>query len=207
TGAGKSSIANLVARFYDVTEGAVLIDGVDVRGVNQQSLRRQMGLVPQDPFLFSGTVADNVRFGVPGVDGTAVTQAAQLANAHDFITALPNGYDTEILEGGVNVSIGQRQLICIARAVLADPRILILDEATASVDTVTETLIQEALDRLLENRTSVVIAHRLSTIRNADVICVVENGRIIEQGSHDELLAQGGVYRTLYERQFVELEK
>ncbi|MCB9005514.1 MAG: ABC transporter ATP-binding protein [Ardenticatenaceae bacterium] len=207
TGAGKSSIANLVARFYDVTEGAVLIDGVDVRGVSQQSLRRQMGLVPQDPFLFSGTVADNVRFGVPGVDGTAVTQAAQLANAHDFITALPNGYDTEILEGGVNVSIGQRQLICIARAVLADPRILILDEATASVDTVTETLIQEALDRLLENRTSVVIAHRLSTIRNADVICVVENGRIIEQGSHDELLAQGGVYRTLYERQFVELEK
>ncbi len=205
TGAGKSSIANLVARFYDVTDGVVLIDGVDVRQVTQQSLRRQMGLVPQDPFLFSGTVADNVRFGVPDVDDAAVEEAARLANAHDFITALPDGYDTEILEGGVNVSIGQRQLICIARAVLADPRVLILDEATASVDTVTETLIQEALDRLLENRTSVVIAHRLSTIRNADVICVVENGRIIERGSHDDLLARGGVYRTLYERQFVEL--
>ncbi|MCA9961782.1 MAG: ABC transporter ATP-binding protein, partial [Anaerolineales bacterium] len=206
TGAGKSSIANLVARFYEVTEGAVLIDGLDVRSVTQQSLRRQMGLVPQDPFLFSGTVADNVRFGRPETAVADVIAAAKLANAHEFITALPDGYETEILEGGVNLSIGQRQLVCIARAVLADPRILILDEATASVDTVTETLIQEALDRLLAGRTSVVIAHRLSTIRNADLICVVENGRIIEQGTHEQLIAQGGVYHSLYERQFVEIK-
>lgn len=205
TGAGKSSIANLVARFYDVTDGTVFIDGIDVRQVTQQSLRRQMGLVPQDPFLFSGTVADNVRFGRPEKALSDVIAAAQLANAHEFIMALPDGYETEILEGGVNLSIGQRQLICIARAVLADPRILILDEATASVDTVTETLIQEALDRLLHGRTSVVIAHRLSTIRHADLICVVENGRIVEQGTHDDLLTQNGIYHTLYERQFVQI--
>jgi ABC-type multidrug transport system fused ATPase/permease subunit len=152
TGAGKTSIANLIARFYDVTEGAVLIDGIDVRQVTQCSLRRQMGLVPQDPFLFSGTIADNIRFGRPDAPDSVVEGAARLSNAHEFIVALPGGYDTEILEGGVNLSIGQRQLICIARAVLADPRILILDEATSSVDTVTEALIQEALQRLLAGR-------------------------------------------------------
>lgn len=205
TGAGKSSIANLAARFYDVSEGAVQIDGIDVRRVTQHSLRRQMGLVPQDPFLFSGTVAENVRFGVPEAAQSAVMEAARLANAHEFIMALPDGYETEILEGGVNLSVGQRQLICIARAVLANPRILILDEATASVDTVTETLIQGALDRLLAQRTAVVIAHRLSTIQNADLICVLENGRIVEQGTHAQLLAAGGVYATLYARQFVTL--
>jgi ABC-type multidrug transport system fused ATPase/permease subunit len=205
TGAGKTSIASLVARFYDVTEGAVSIDGLDVRSVRQQSLRRQMGLVPQDPFLFSGSIADNIRFGQPEASGRAVEEAARLANAHEFITALPDGYATEIQEGGANLSLGQRQLICIARAVLADPRILILDEATASVDTVTEILIQDALQRLLAGRTALVIAHRLSTVLHADLICVVEAGRIVERGRHEELLALGGLYSDLYERQFLDL--
>ena len=205
TGAGKTSIANIIARFYEVTEGAVEIDGIDVRSVTQRSLRRQMGLVPQDPFLFSGTIAGNVRFGRPAASDAEVEEAARMANAHEFILALPDGYDTEILEGGVNLSVGQRQLICIARAVLADPRILILDEATASVDTITEMLIQDALQRLLAGRTAVVIAHRLSTIQHADQICVVDAGRIVERGRHDELLARGGLYRDLYDRQFVDL--
>jgi ATP-binding cassette subfamily B multidrug efflux pump len=200
TGAGKTSIANLVARLYDVTEGAVLIDGIDVRQVKQRSLRQQTGLVPQDPFLFSGAIADNIRFGRPDASLGAVEQAARLANAHEFITALPDQYDTQILEGGVNLSVGQRQLICIARAVLADPGILIMDEATASVDTLTEALIQEALWRLLSKRTAIVIAHRLSTIRSADLICVVDDGRIVERGRHEELLALGGQYRDLYAR-------
>jgi len=205
TGAGKTTIANLVARLYDATDGEVRIDEQDVRQVTQRSLRRQMGLVPQDPFLFSGTIADNIRFGRPDAPQAAVEEAARLANAHEFITALLDGYETEILEGGVNLSVGQRQLICIARAVLADPRILILDEATASVDTVTEALIQEALRRLLSGRTAIVIAHRLSTVREADLICVVQAGRIVERGRHETLLAQAGIYRDLYEQQFVDL--
>ncbi len=206
TGAGKTTIANLVARLYDVTEGQVCIDGLDVREVTQRSLRRQMGLVPQDPFLFSGTIADNISFGRPEVAPEAVEEAARLANAHEFIVGLPEGYETEILEGGVNLSLGQRQLVCIARAVLADPRILILDEATSSVDTLTEALIQDALRRLLAGRTAIIIAHRLSTVREADSICVIEDGRIVERGQHYELLEQGGLYRDLYERQFVEVD-
>jgi ABC-type multidrug transport system fused ATPase/permease subunit len=204
TGAGKTSIANLVARLYDVTEGAVLVDGVDVREVTQNSLRRQMGLVPQEPFLFSGAVADNIRFGCPEAPDEAVEEAARLANAHEFISALPGGYATPVQEGGVNLSIGQRQLICIARAILADPRILILDEATSSVDTITELLIQRALRELITGRTAIVIAHRLSTVRTADLICVVDGGRIVERGTHQELLAHGGLYHRLYDRQFLD---
>ena len=205
TGAGKTSIANLIARLYDVTEGAVLIDGKDVREVAQRSLRRQTGIVPQEPFLFAGTIAGNIRFGHLDATPREIEDAARLANAHEFIAALPDGYQTAIQEGGVNLSVGQRQLICIARAVLANPRILILDEATASVDTLTEMLIQDALAHLLAGRTAIVIAHRLSTIRNADLICVVNDGRIVERGRHEELLSQGGLYRQLYDRQFVDV--
>ncbi len=204
TGAGKTTIANLITRLYDVSAGAVLIDGLDVRAVAQRSLRRQTALVPQEPFLFSGTIGDNIRFGRPDATDVEVIQAARLANADEFIAALPDGYATVIQEGSSNLSMGQRQLICIARAVLADPRILILDEATASVDTLTEVLIQQALQRLLAGRTAIVIAHRLSTVRDADLICVVNDGRIVEQGRHAELLAVGGLYRQLYERQFVD---
>jgi ABC-type multidrug transport system fused ATPase/permease subunit len=204
TGAGKTSIANLVARFYDVTAGAVRIDGVDVRQVQQASLRSQTGIVPQDPFLFTGTIGDNIRFGRPAATDDEVAAAARLANADAFIAALPDGYATAVYEGGVNLSVGQRQLICIARAALADPRILILDEATANVDSVTEALIQDALAQLLAGRTAVVIAHRLSTVRNADLICVVQDGQIVERGAHADLLALNGVYRTLYDRQFAD---
>lgn len=204
TGAGKTSIGNLIARFYDVSDGAVYIDGIDVRRVTQRSLHRLIGLVPQDAFLFSGSIADNIRFGKPEASDQEVEQAARLANAHDFILAKPEGYQTRVLEGAVNLSVGQRQLICIARAILINPRILILDEATANVDSLTESLIQDALRKLLQGRTAVVIAHRLSTIRNADLICVVQDGRIVEQGKHEELLSHGGAYTALYNRQFEE---
>lgn len=203
TGAGKTSIANLVLRFYDVQQGAVRIDGIDVRAVSQQSLRRQTGLVSQDSFLFMGTVADNIRFAQPEATQQEIEAAARLANAHEFIIDLPNGYETHVLEGGANLSVGQRQLLCLARAVLADPRILILDEATAHVDTLTEALIQEALERLFADRTTIVIAHRLSTIQRADVIYVIDDGRVAEQGTHEQLLEQNGIYRNLYERQFL----
>ncbi|MBP7686466.1 MAG: ABC transporter ATP-binding protein [Thermoflexales bacterium] len=204
TGAGKTSIGNLIARFYDVSAGAVLIDGLDVRTVTQRQLHQQIGLVPQDSFLFSGTIADNIRFGCPEATAAEVEHAAKLANAHDFIMAKPDGYGTRVQEGAANLSVGQRQLVCIARAILTDPRILILDEATSNVDSLTESLIQDALRKLLRGRTAVVIAHRLSTIRNADVICVVQDGQIMEQGQHEDLLALGGVYAALYQRQFAE---
>ena len=204
TGAGKTSISNLIARFYDVSAGAVLVDGLDVRDVKQRELHRQIGLVPQDSFLFSGSLADNIRFGRPQATDEEVQRAAQLANAHEFISAKPDGYNTRIQEGASNLSVGQRQLVCIARAVLTDPRILVLDEATSNVDSLTESLIQDALRKLLHGRTAVIIAHRLSTIRNADLICVVQEGGIVEQGRHEELLARAGVYAALYQRQFAE---
>ncbi|MPZ14240.1 MAG: ATP-binding cassette domain-containing protein [Chloroflexi bacterium] len=202
TGAGKTSIASLLARFYDVKGGAILMDGTDVRAVTMESLRRQMGLVPQDPFLFTGTIAENIRFGRLDATDEEVVEAAKLANAHDFISRLPDGYQTPVFERGQNYSQGQRQLVAFARAVLANPRILILDEATASVDTRTEVLIQTALARLLTGRTSFVIAHRLSTIRNADFILVIDHGQIVQRGSHRELLSQEGMYRDLYLMQY-----
>jgi ABC-type multidrug transport system fused ATPase/permease subunit len=172
--------------------------------VTQQSLHRQIGLVPQDSFLFSGTIAENIRFGCPEATDEEVERAARMANAHGFIVSKPDGYQTRVLEGAANLSVGQRQLVCIARAILTDPRILILDEATSNVDSLTESLIQEALRNLLQGRTAVVIAHRLSTIRNADLICVVQDGQIVERGKHEELLARGGVYIVLYNGQFSE---
>lgn len=202
TGAGKTSIASLLARFYDVRGGGIVIDGTDVRDATMASLRRQMGLVPQDPFLFTGTIADNIRFGRLEASDDEVVEAARLANAHDFISRLPDGYQTHVYERGQNYSQGQRQLIAFARAILANPRILILDEATSSVDTRTEVLIQEALRRLLKGRTSFVIAHRLSTIRNANVILVIDHGEIVQRGTHRELLAHEGLYRDLYLMQY-----
>ncbi len=198
TGAGKSTIIKLVTRFYDITDGSLKIDGHDVRRVTQESLRRQMGVVLQETYLFSGTVMDNIRYGRLEASDEEVIDAAKAVGAHDFIMRLENGYNTEVREGGSLLSAGQRQLLAFARALLADPRILILDEATSSIDTQTEKIIQSALERLLEGRTSFVIAHRLSTITNADLIVVIDHGEIIEQGSHEALLQQGGAYRDLY---------
>lgn len=206
TGAGKTTLAGLILRFYEVDEGRIEIDGYDIRQITQNSLRRQMGVVTQDSYLFSGTVLANIRYGRLDASDEEVIAAAQAANAHDFISRLPQGYETEVGERGGLLSLGQRQLISIARAVLANPRILILDEATASVDTRTEVLIQRALNRLLKGRTSFVIAHRLSTIRNADQVLVIDEGRIVERGKHEDLLAQGGLYADLYRRQFYEPE-
>ncbi|MCC6188931.1 MAG: ABC transporter ATP-binding protein, partial [Anaerolineales bacterium] len=204
TGAGKSTLVRLLSRFYDPTAGAVLIDGGDARSVTQASLRRQMGVVLQDPFLFSGTVRENIRYGALDAADAAVEAAAQAVGAHPFIAALDQGYDTLVGEGGAILSGGQRQLISFARALLADPRILILDEATASVDTQTERIIQAALQRLLRNRTAFVIAHRLSTITRADLIVVMDQGRIVETGAHAQLLEQRGRYFDLYTMAFAE---
>jgi ABC-type multidrug transport system fused ATPase/permease subunit len=204
TGAGKTSIGNLIARFYDVSGGMISIDGVDVRSVAQRSMHRQIGLVPQDSFLFASTIADNIRFGLPEASDDEVERAARLANAHEFIAAKPEGYQTRVLEGAANLSVGQRQLICIARVILTDPRILIMDEATANVDSLTESLIQEALRNLLRGRTAVVIAHRLSTVRGADQLLVIKDGDIIERGTHDQLIEQQGFYQRMYLSQFNE---
>jgi ABC-type multidrug transport system fused ATPase/permease subunit len=198
TGAGKSTLAKLIARFYDPDHGAVLIDGHDLREVSQGSLRAQLGIVPQEGFLFSGTVADNLRFARPDAAEDQLRAACAAVGALEFVEALPDGFDTQIEERGARLSAGQRQLLAFARALVADPALLILDEATSSVDLRTEARIEEALATLLKGRTSIVIAHRLSTIRDADRIVVVEGGRIVEQGSHDELLATGGRYAQLY---------
>jgi ATP-binding cassette, subfamily B, bacterial len=198
TGAGKSTIAKLLARFYDPTSGRLTIDGIDLRDVTQASLRDQLGIVPQEGFLFAGTVQENIAFGRPGASVDDVVTAAATVGADEFIRALENGYETEVGERGTRLSLGQRQLIAFARALLADPRILILDEATSSVDIGTERKIEAALRRLLADRTAFIIAHRLSTIRGADVIVVLEHGVIVEQGSHDELMQRRGLYTSLY---------
>jgi ABC-type multidrug transport system fused ATPase/permease subunit len=198
TGAGKSTIAKLLARFYDVREGRITIDGVDLRDVTQESLRRQLGIVPQEGFLFAGTVRDNIAFGRPDASIDDVIAAARAVGAHEFIAALEDGYDTQLQERGSRLSLGQRQLVAFARALLADPRILILDEATSSVDIGTERRIERALRRLLSGRTAFIIAHRLSTIRDADLIVVLEHGRIVEQGTHEQLLARRSLYTSLY---------
>ncbi len=198
TGAGKSTIISLLTRFYDIQSGAILIDGYDLRDVTQKSLRRQVGVVPQEPFLFTGTIADNIRYGRLDATDEEIREAARVVGAHDLIIQLPDGYETPIRERGRNLSMGQRQLISFARALLADPRILILDEATANIDTFTEAIVQQGLKKLLAGRTAFVIAHRLSTIKDSDNIVVLEAGQIIEQGTHSELLQHEGAYAGLY---------
>jgi ATP-binding cassette subfamily B protein len=198
TGAGKSTIAKLLARFYEPTHGRITIDDVDLNDVTQASLRRQLGVVPQEGFLFAGTVAENIAFGKPAAAPDEIVRAAQTVGAHEFILRLEDGYETQLGERGSRLSLGQRQLVAFARALLADPRVLILDEATSSVDIGTERRIEEALRILLADRTAFIIAHRLSTIRDADLIVVLEHGRVVEQGSHDELLAKRGLYTSLY---------
>ena len=207
TGAGKTTIASLIPRFYDVTAGSVRLDGHDVREVTRNSLRRQIAVVLQEAFLFSGTIAENIRYGSLEATQEEIEAAARAVDAHDFIARLPQGYETPLGEGGGNLSQGQRQLIAFARALLANPRILILDEATANIDTRTEATIQRALATILAGRTSVIIAHRLSTIRNADLILVIEEGTIAERGSHAELLERDGLYAALYRRQFREVQR
>ncbi len=202
TGAGKTTIVNLLTRFYDIDEGSILLDGRDIREYTQDSLRRRLGIVLQDTYLFSGTVADNIRYGRLDASDEEIRRAAELANAHTFIHRFPHGYDTLLGESAGNLSEGQRQLLAIARAVLADPAVLILDEATSSVDTRTEKHIQEAMLRLMEGRTSFVIAHRLSTIRDADEILVIDGGRIVERGTHESLLERAGFYAEMYRSQF-----
>jgi ABC-type multidrug transport system fused ATPase/permease subunit len=198
TGAGKSTIAKLLARFYEPTHGRITIDDLDLNDVTQASLRRQLGVVPQEGFLFAGTVAENIAFGKPDAAPDEIVRAAQTVGAHEFILRLEDGYETQLGERGSRLSLGQRQLVAFARALLANPRVLILDEATSSVDIGTERRIEEALRILLADRTAFIIAHRLSTIRGADLIVVLEHGRVVEQGSHDELLAQRGLYTSLY---------
>ena len=202
TGAGKTTITNLINRFYDITSGTITYDGIDVRKIRKSDLRRSLGVVLQDTHLFTGTVADNIRFGKLDATDEEIIAAAKIANAHSFIERLPQGYNTMVSGDGANLSQGQRQLLAIARAAVADPPVLILDEATSSIDTRTEALIEKGMDRLMEGRTVFVIAHRLSTVRNSNAIIVLEHGGIVERGSHDELLAQKGEYYQLYNGMF-----
>jgi ATP-binding cassette subfamily B multidrug efflux pump len=206
TGAGKTTLVKLLMRFYDVDDGAILLDGHDIRHFRRADLRRQFGMVLQDTWLFNGTIMENIRYGRPEASDEEVIAAAQMAHADHFIRSLPGGYQMVLNEETTNISAGQKQLLTIARAFLADPPILILDEATSSVDTHTELLIQEAMRRLMHGRTSFVIAHRLSTIRDADWILVIREGDIVEQGTHETLLAQGGFYAELYNSQFAQVE-
>jgi ATP-binding cassette subfamily B protein len=201
TGSGKTSLVNLISRFYDVTAGAVLVDGQDVRTLDLVSLRRQIGIVLQTSLLFSDSIKANIAYGRPDASDEEIVAVAKAAQAHEFIEGFPEGYETVVGERGVTLSGGQRQRVAIARALLMNPRILILDDSLSSVDTQTERLIQEALDKLMEGRTTFVIAHRLSTVRRADVILVMDKGRIAQQGTHEELLRSGGLYREIYELQ------
>lgn len=206
TGAGKTTVVNLISRFYDINSGSILIDGTDLRSVTLESLRRQMGIMLQDTFIFSGTIMENIKYSRLEATDEEAVEAAKAVKAHDFISGLKDGYSTEVNERGSRLSVGQRQLLSFARALLADPRILILDEATSSIDTKTELALQEGLERLLKGRTSFIIAHRLSTIKNADRIMYIDNGRIVEQGTHDELIAARGAYYSLYTAQYRLLE-
>ena len=205
TGAGKTTLVKLLMRFYDVQTGAIRIGGTDVRDIEREKVRELFGMVLQDTWLFHGTVRENIRYGKPDATDEEVEEAARRAFAHHFIETLPGGYDCMINEDASNISAGQRQLLTIARAFLANRRMLVLDEATSSVDTRTEERIQAAMDDLMVGRTSFVIAHRLSTIRNADLIVVIDGGDIVEQGTHDQLLAAGGFYADLYNAQFVDI--
>jgi len=202
TGAGKTTITNLINRFYDVPDGKIRYDGININKIKKNDLRRSLAMVLQDTHLFTGTVRENIRYGKLDATDDEVTQAAKLANAHGFIRHLPQGYDTMLISDGSNLSQGQRQLIAIARAAVANPPVLILDEATSSIDTRTEALIEKGMDELMNGRTVFVIAHRLSTVRNADAIIVLENGEVIERGNHDELIAKSGKYYQLYSGQF-----
>lgn len=207
TGSGKSTIVNLICRFYEPTEGEILIDGIDYRKRSQLWLQSNLGYVLQTPHLFSGTIRDNIRYGRLDATDEEIEAAARLVNAHDFICKLEKGYDTEVGEGGSRLSTGQKQLISFARAVVADPKIFVLDEATSSIDTETEQVIQNAIQKVLKGRTSFIIAHRLSTIRSADRILVILDGKVIEEGSHYELIKQKGYYYRLYTNQFLDEEQ
>ena len=202
SGAGKSTLVDLLPRFYDPTQGGIFLDGADLRDLDLKSLRQLMGIVTQETILFHGSVRDNIAYGLQGVPEEKLRQAAQAANAHRFITEMPEGYDTMIGERGVKLSGGQRQRLAIARALLKNPPLLILDEATSALDSESEVLVQQAIERLMANRTSFVIAHRLSTILHADQIIVLDRGRIVQRGTHEELLAQSGIYQKLYKMQF-----
>ena len=204
SGAGKSTTFNLIPRFYDVTEGKISVDGYDVRDLTQASLRSQIGIVPQETLLFGGTIRENILYGRLDASQEELIEAAKAANAHEFISDMPDGYDTVVGERGIKLSGGQRQRVAIARAILKDPRILLLDEATSSLDNESEHLVQEALARLMQNRTTIIIAHRLSTIRVASRIAVMNEGQIVELGTHEDLMALDGLYAKLYEMQFRE---